>query len=94
MNLSPETALVQLRKLYEDAHHCPPGNDDLVLKWAGDSTVLEAWATNQIRYRGWGFNVVRATVDTVSRLYRKIQKNTSTADSFDPLFPVASAVDS
>ncbi len=71
MAYTAETALHRLRVLYRDAHHCDADSDALVLKWAGDENTLTTWATAQIRYRGWGFQVTAATVNEARKLYRR-----------------------
>jgi hypothetical protein len=93
MSLSPKTALHQLRILYRDAHHCEPESDALVLKWAGDNNTLTTWATSQIRYGGWGYQVTAATVANARRLYSRASKATSAGqDPFDALSPTAKTV--
>lgn len=90
---TPETALHRLRNLYRDAHHCEPESDAIALRWAGNENVLMAWATAQIRYRSWGFQVTQATVNEARKLYRRASKlKIDGQDPFDPLAPTAQQV--
>jgi hypothetical protein len=69
MTLSPETAMVRLRRLYRDANHCDATSNELALNWAFDP---EIWATHKIRYGNWGFAVAEATVRNCRTLTARI----------------------
>jgi len=86
MTLTPTTALRRLRGLYRDAHHCDPPSDEIVLRWANKP---ELWATHQIRFRYWSYEVAEATVRNAKALFKQAQhapKNEG-HDPYDPLMP-------
>lgn len=69
MTLSPETAMVRLRRLYRDANHCDATSNELAHKWA---LAPEIWAEHQIRFRNWGYAVTEATVRNCRLLTARI----------------------
>ncbi len=69
MTLKPETAIHRLRKLYRDAHHRDPANDQHAVNWAAKP---ELWAEHQIRFRNWSWHATEATVREARRLHNRI----------------------
>lgn len=69
MNLKPETAMVRLRKLYRDAHHCEPPSDGHALAWAAKP---ELWAEHQIRFRNWSWHATESTVREARKLSNRL----------------------